>query len=143
MRDRPPVLPLFVYGTLRPGLHNHARYLGGLCESARPAVLAGVALHEGPGFPYVVPDPGRRVHGELLTVRPDAYRSVLAALDRLEDCRPDGSGLYVRVRMPVTPAAGEPVDAWVYLAGPAETARLRAHPALIPSGDWKPTGGSS
>ncbi|MDH6137708.1 gamma-glutamylcyclotransferase (GGCT)/AIG2-like uncharacterized protein YtfP [Kitasatospora sp. MAA4] len=131
------MLPFFVYGTLRPGLLNHARYLAGRCETARPAVLEGAALHEGPGYPYAVLAPGQRVHGDLLTVRPADYPQVLAELDLLEECRPDGTGLYVRVRLPVTVAPGaERVDAWVYLAGPAESARLRAAPAPIPSGDW-------
>ncbi len=136
MSDRPPDLPLFVYGTLRPGLRNHARFLAGRCERARPAVLAGTALHDGPGYPFAVPDPAHRVHGDLLAPRPEEYAGVLAALDRLEGCHPDGSGLYIRIELPVTPAGGDPVSAWVYLAGPAWTARLRTTPALIPSGDW-------
>ncbi|MER7844620.1 gamma-glutamylcyclotransferase family protein [Kitasatospora sp. NPDC096077] len=131
-------LPFFVYGTLRSGGHNHAAHLAGRCAEIRPAVLDGAALHDGPGFPYVVPDPdpGRRVVGELITVRPDAYPGALVALDRLEECRADGTGLYVRRRLTVRTAAGERREAWVYLAGPAAEARLRARPALIASGDW-------
>ncbi|GAA1226498.1 gamma-glutamylcyclotransferase [Kitasatospora nipponensis] len=147
------MLPFFVYGTLRPGLHNHARHLGGRCLRSRPAVLGGAVLHDGPGYPYAVrdPDPRRLVHGELLTVRPADYARVLAELDELEECRPDDSGLYVRLRLPVRPTGGAatatgseglagpagPVeDAWVYLAGPAQAEYLRAHPSPIPSGDW-------
>ncbi|WP_035796693.1 gamma-glutamylcyclotransferase family protein [Kitasatospora mediocidica] len=138
------MLPFFAYGTLRPGQRNHAQYLGGRCEAVRPAVLDGAALHRGPGYPYAVLAPGQRVHGDLITVRPADYPAVLAALDDLEDCLPDGSGIYVRLSLPVTvqPRAVRPgadarqVDAWVYLAGPAESARLRAAPAPIPSGDW-------
>ncbi|MFI9272934.1 gamma-glutamylcyclotransferase family protein [Kitasatospora sp. NPDC052896] len=135
----PSQLPFFVYGTLRPGLVNHDRHLTGRCAEARPAVLAGAALHEGPGFPYAVPAPGRRVVGDLLTIRPDVYARVLTELDELEECRPDGSGLYVRVQLPVlvTDAPERRTrPAWVYLAGPAQAARLRAAPTLIPSGDW-------
>jgi gamma-glutamylcyclotransferase (GGCT)/AIG2-like uncharacterized protein YtfP len=138
-----PPLPLFVYGTLRPGLRNHARHLAGRCLAARPAVLPGAALHEGPGYPFAVLDatPGRAVRGELLTVRPDLFAGTLDELDELEDCRPDGTGLYVRLRLPVLltgphGAAGGTVPAWVYLAGPEQTARLRVRPALIPTGDW-------
>ncbi|MFI6446929.1 gamma-glutamylcyclotransferase family protein [Kitasatospora sp. NPDC050543] len=134
--ETPPPLPFFVYGTLRTGGHNHAVYLAGRCTSVRPAVLEGAALHEGPGFPYAVPDPARQVVGELITVGPAAYPSVLAALDRLEDCLPDDSGLYVRRRLPVRTPGGGASEAWVYLAGPAEDARLRSAPALIASGDW-------
>ncbi|HJD85079.1 gamma-glutamylcyclotransferase family protein [Kitasatospora aureofaciens] len=137
----PPVeaaLPFFVYGTLRSGGRNHAVHLAGRCAGILPAVLEGAALHDGPGYPYAVPDatPGRRIVGELVTVRPGAYAGVLADLDRLEDCRTDGTGLYLRRRMAVRTAAGERREAWVYLAGPAAAARLRARPALIASGDW-------
>ncbi|MEV7599707.1 gamma-glutamylcyclotransferase family protein [Kitasatospora sp. NPDC089797] len=131
-------LPFFVYGTLRSGGRNHTAHLAGRCAEVLPAVLEGAALHDGPGFPYAVPDPapGRRIVGELITVRPDAYSGALAALDRLEDCRADGTGLYVRRRAVVRTAADERRTAWVYLAGPAAAARLRARPALIASGDW-------
>lgn len=140
-------LPFFVYGTLRSGRRNHAVHLAGRCAEIRPAVLEGAALHEGPGYPFAVPDstPGRRVLGELITVRPGAYADALAALDRLEDCRADGTGLYVRRRLAVrVEGVGEGGDvpgggareAWVYLAGPVVTARLRERPALIASGDW-------
>ncbi|MBD0689225.1 hypothetical protein BG452_26290 [Streptomyces sp. CBMA123] len=136
-------MPFFVYGTLRSGGHNHARHLAGRCAGIRPAVLEGAALHDGPGFPYAVPDPtpGRRVVGELITLRPGAYPGTLTALDLLEDCRADGTGLYVRRRLAVRTAAGDLCDAWVYLAGPAAEARLRARPALIASGDWTAVGG--
>lgn len=136
----PAELPFFVYGTLRPGGRNHAAHLAGRTTGTRPAVLAGAALHDGPGFPYALLDPARHVVGELVTVRPDLHPAALpalAALDRLEDHRPDGSGEYVRPRLPVTPTdTGSTVDAWVYLAGPTPAAHLRTHPALIPSGDW-------
>ncbi|MEE1824439.1 gamma-glutamylcyclotransferase [Streptomyces sp. BE20] len=133
-----PDLPFFVYGTLRPGGRNHAVYLAGRCAEVRGAVLEGAALHEGPGFPYAVPDaaPGRRIVGELVTVRRGAYPEALTALDRLEGCRTDGTGEYVRERLAVRTADGGTAEAWVYLAGPDVAARLRAHPALIASGDW-------
>ncbi|CAN3984260.1 gamma-glutamylcyclotransferase family protein [Kitasatospora purpeofusca] len=135
----PSALPFFVYGTLLTGERNHALFLAGRCASVRPAVLDGAALHAGPGFPYAVPDtaPGRRIVGELVTIRPAAYPAALAALDRLEDCRPDGGGEYVRERLTVRTGDGGTAPAWVYLAGPAVGARLRAQPALIASGDWR------
>ncbi|MFE2725727.1 gamma-glutamylcyclotransferase family protein [Kitasatospora sp. NPDC059327] len=136
--DRSAALPFFVYGTLRTGGRNHALHLAGRCADVRAAVLEGAALHDGPGFPYAAPDatPGRRIIGELITVRPGAYAAALVALDRLEDCRADGTGEYVRERLAVRTAGGGSADAWVYLAGPAVAARLRARPALIASGDW-------
>ncbi|KJS53795.1 gamma-glutamylcyclotransferase family protein [Streptomyces rubellomurinus] len=138
MPESGDALPFFVYGTLRTGGRNHAVHLAGRCADVRPAVLDGAALHQGPGYPYAVPDatPGSRVLGELITVRPRAYATALAALDRLEDCRADGTGLYVRRRLAVRTSTGGTTDAWVYLAGPAVEARLRERPALITSGDW-------
>ncbi|MEU9075641.1 gamma-glutamylcyclotransferase family protein [Kitasatospora sp. NPDC048538] len=161
-------LPFFVYGTLRSGGCNHAAHLAGRCADIRPAVLDGAALHDGPGYPYAVPDatPGRRIVGELVTIRPGAYAGALTALDLLEGCRADGTGLYVRRRLTVRTEAGagaatagavgevggagavgrvgagpgELREAWVYLAGPAVAARLRTRPALIDSGDWTERG---
>lgn len=129
-------LPFFVYGTLRTGGRNHAVHLAGRCASVRPAVLEGAALHDGPGFPYAVADPDHRIVGELVTVRPRAYARTLVSLDLLEDCRPDGTGEYVREPLTVRTGDGGTARAWVYLAGPAVAGRLRAHPALIASGDW-------
>ncbi|MFD9123947.1 gamma-glutamylcyclotransferase family protein [Kitasatospora sp. NPDC059571] len=129
-------LPFFVYGTLRPGGRNHTRHLAGRCTLVRRAVLEDAALHDGPGYPYVVPAPGARVVGELVTVHPALHARVLADLDLLEDCTPDGEGEYVRVRRPVRTADGAETDAWVYFAGPRIAAVLSAVPAPIPSGDW-------
>ncbi|MEV6211326.1 gamma-glutamylcyclotransferase family protein [Kitasatospora sp. NPDC051914] len=132
----PPQLPFFVYGTLRPGHRNHDRHLAGRCSAVLDAVLDGAALHRGPGYPYVVPCPGRQVRGELVTVPAGLYPRVLAELDLLEDCTPDGLGEYVRERLPVHLADGTETDAWVYLAGPRVTAALHSAPALVASGDW-------
>ncbi|GAA5018988.1 gamma-glutamylcyclotransferase family protein [Kitasatospora paranensis] len=129
-------LPFFVYGTLRPGGRNHDRHLAGRCLRVRRAVLADAALHRGPGYPYALPDAGASVVGELATVHPGLYDRVLADLDRLEDCTPDGDGEYVRVRLAVRTEDGAETDAWVYLAGPRIAAALSAAPAPIPSGDW-------
>ncbi|MFJ3789784.1 gamma-glutamylcyclotransferase family protein [Kitasatospora sp. NPDC090091] len=131
-------LPFFVYGTLRTGGANQAVHLAGRCADVRPAVLEGAVLHAGPGYPYAVPDPDpeQRITGELVAIRPGAYAAALTALDRLEDCRDDGTGEYVRRRLPVRLPDGRTADAWVYLAGPAVAARLRLRPAPVSSGDW-------
>ncbi|MCL7426881.1 gamma-glutamylcyclotransferase [Streptomyces sp. YS415] len=129
-------LPFFVYGTLRPGGPNHDLFLRGRTLTEEPAALGGAWLYDGPGYPYVVEAPGGRVHGELITPRPDAYPDLLRALDRLEDYTPGGSrNLYERVEREVT-TGSRPVRAWVYVAAPAVAARLRAHGRLIAGGDW-------
>ncbi len=131
-------LPFFVYGTLRPGEPNHDRFLRGRTDAEERARLHGAALYDGPGYPYAVEEPGSVIVGELVTARPGAYPQLLMELDRLEDYAPgDPHNLYERVERRVTrDADGTDVRAWVYLAAPSVTARLRTHGKLIEGGDW-------
>jgi gamma-glutamylcyclotransferase (GGCT)/AIG2-like uncharacterized protein YtfP len=48
------VLPIFVYGTLRPGEPNHGLLLRGRTVAEEPARMRGMALYDGPGYPYAV-----------------------------------------------------------------------------------------
>ncbi|WAZ27080.1 gamma-glutamylcyclotransferase [Streptomyces cinnabarinus] len=131
-------LPFFVYGTLRPGEPNHDAFLRGRVLMEQPAVFGGGVLYDGPGYPYVVEEPGEVVRGELVTPRPEEYGALLAVLDRLEEYAPgDPRNLYERVEREVTRVAdGSGVRAWVYVAAPAVAARLRARGTLIEGGDW-------
>ncbi|MGW0928646.1 gamma-glutamylcyclotransferase family protein [Streptomyces sp. NPDC002644] len=132
-------MPVFVYGTLRPGGLYHPDFLLGRTTAEEPATLRGVVLHEGPGYPYAVEEAeGGVVRGELMTLAEDRHDQVLAALDRLEDYRPgDPSSLYFREAREVTRAAdGAVVRAWVYLAAPRLAARLRTEGRIITGGDW-------
>ena len=134
----PPPLPFFVYGTLRPGEPNHDLFLRGRTHSEERARLHGAALYDGPGYPYAVEVPGSVTVGELVIARPEAYPQLLSELDRLEEYAPgDPHSLYERVEREVTrDADGKSVPAWVYLAAPTVTARLRTHGKLIEGGDW-------
>ncbi|WP_326668637.1 gamma-glutamylcyclotransferase family protein [Streptomyces canus] len=135
----PASLPFFVYGTLRPGEANHDLFLRGRIRSEEPGRLTGVLLYDGPGYPYAVEVPGGGpVYGELVTAGPEQYDELLAALDELEEYAPgDPRNLYERVAREVTRTAdGTAVHAWVYVAAPSVTARLRARGKLIESGDW-------
>lgn len=130
-------LPFFVYGTLRPGEHNHDLFLRGRIRREEPGLLPGAVLYDGPGYPYAVEQEGGTVTGEIVTALPEAYGELLAALDRLEEYVPgDPHTLYERVHRDVTAADGRIVHAWVYVAGPAVAARLRAHGRPIEGGDW-------
>ncbi|MEV0171361.1 gamma-glutamylcyclotransferase family protein [Streptomyces sp. NPDC050803] len=131
-------LPFFVYGTLRPGEPNHDLFLRGRTLREEPARLAGALLYDGPGYPYVVEEPGPEVRGELVTARPEEYAELLAVLDRLEEYAPgDPRNLYERVAREVTRTDdGTSVRAWVYVAAPPVAARLRARGRVIGSGDW-------
>ncbi|WP_307835198.1 gamma-glutamylcyclotransferase family protein [Streptomyces adelaidensis] len=138
------MLPFFVYGTLRPGEHNHDLFLRGRTRSEEPARMRGMALYDGPGYPYAVEETGEgseawpTVSGELVTARPEAYGELLRALDRLEDYAPgDPANLYERVERPATLDDGTVVRAWVYVAAPPVAAGLRARGKLIEGGDWR------
>ncbi|GHF72689.1 gamma-glutamylcyclotransferase [Streptomyces thermodiastaticus] len=131
------VLPFFVYGTLRPGQFRHDLFLRGRTLSEEPARLHGAVLYEGPGYPYAVEEPQGVVTGCLVTARPEAYATLLAELDRLEGYAPgDPGNLYERLARDIERVSGGTVRAWVYVAAPRVTARLRAHGTRIASGDW-------
>ena len=133
-----PVLPFFVYGTLRPGERNHALFLRGRTVSERPARMPGLALHPGPGHPFAVEEPGSAVAGDLVTALPAAYGELLALLDVLEEYTPgDPRNLYERVARDAVLADGVAVRAWVYVAAPAPAARLRAAGQPIEGGEWR------
>ncbi|MEU7552146.1 gamma-glutamylcyclotransferase family protein [Streptomyces sp. NPDC044571] len=131
-------LPLFVYGTLRPGEINHDLFLRGRTAAEEPARLPDALLYDGPGFPYAVQHAGSEIVGELVTPAPEAYESLLAELDRLEDYYgPDRPrNVYDRVRREAVRPDGTLTTAWVYLAAPLLARRLRATGVEIPGGDW-------
>ena len=127
--------PFFVYGTLRPGEHNHARFLADVTTYHRAATLAGASMFDGPGFPYVTRGGPGTVTGELIWVSVDDYDTTLRRLDHLEGYRGAGArNDYDRVLVEATTDTGSPVAAWVYVAGPrAPLATGRR----IESGDWR------
>ncbi|MFJ5109551.1 gamma-glutamylcyclotransferase family protein [Streptomyces sp. NPDC088551] len=150
-------LPFFVYGTLRPGEHNHDLYLRGRVAAEEPARLAGALLYDGPGYPYAIEAAGTAapgtvgpgtaasgavaagaVVGELVTAKPGEYAELLAVLDELEEyaAPEDPRNLYVRVARDVLRADGTPARAWVYFAAPRVARTLRARGRLIADGDW-------
>jgi len=130
-------LPVFVYGTLRPGQGNYLRLLAGRIAAPVRATLPGHALYGRTlPFPYVVPAAGHAVVGDLVTPLPGRYDEVLDGLDWLEGYRADrpDAGHYVRTRVLVESDAGTEA-AWVYLAGAMATRRLCPHD-LVGDGDW-------
>ncbi|MFE0513229.1 gamma-glutamylcyclotransferase family protein [Streptomyces sp. NPDC058964] len=133
------ILPFFVYGTLRPGEPNHDLFLRGRTRSEEPCRLTDAVLYDGPGYPYVVEEPGGAVRGELVIPLPGEYEELLVALDRLEEYAPGGArNLYERVeRKVVREPGGAAVSAWVYVAAPTVAARLRERGTRIESGDWR------
>ncbi|MFM9551944.1 gamma-glutamylcyclotransferase family protein [Streptomyces caniscabiei] len=112
------MLPFFVYGTLRPGEPNHDLFLRGRTVAEEPARMRGMALYDGPGYPYAVESladadadgdgdgdgggagdragdgAGRgrggtgEVSGEIVTAAPEEYAELLRVLDQLEEYAP-------------------------------------------------------
>jgi gamma-glutamylcyclotransferase (GGCT)/AIG2-like uncharacterized protein YtfP len=132
------MLPVFTYGTLRPGQPNH-RIVATQVRTATPARLDGYAMYgRGFGFPYITPSKGHTVAGDLLHFAPAAYREVMSRLDGLEGFQPGRSdNHYDRARVAVRLPSGASTDAWVYLAGVNTVRRLRGRDELIiADGDW-------
>jgi len=115
-------LPVFVYGTLRPGGANYRGYLAGRTQKEQPASMSGLLfLVVADDYPYLTDGPGCVV-GTLVTLRPECYRACLDELDRLEefDPRQPTASLYLRRRAKVALVDGTPCQAWVYYwNGPA------------------------
>lgn len=125
------MLPVFVYGTLRPGSWNHDRCLAPwLARSSRAARLAGHALHHHGGLPYLVPDlgGGRVVEGHVADLDAARYDAAMAALDELEDV---AHRHYDRIEVGLV--GGE--RAWAWIAGPRINADL-GPATLVDHGDW-------
>ncbi|MET8678530.1 gamma-glutamylcyclotransferase family protein [Streptomyces sp. NPDC004647] len=136
-------LPVFVYGTLRPGQAYHDRFLGGRIAGEEPGRMRGAVLYEGPGYPYAVADADGVIHGELITLASAHYDILLASLDELEEHAPgDPDNLYERVTREVLLAGGRTARAWVYLAAEQVARRLRASGTAVPGGDW-PSGSAA
>jgi gamma-glutamylcyclotransferase (GGCT)/AIG2-like uncharacterized protein YtfP len=114
-------LPFFVYGTLKPGGLNYARYLAGRTVEELPATLAGAAIFSPGPFPFLTLErdlvlPDEVAHGALVAVAPEQYAEALPLLDQLEGFTPGGArNLYERIALEVATAAG-PRRAWVYVA---------------------------
>jgi gamma-glutamylcyclotransferase (GGCT)/AIG2-like uncharacterized protein YtfP len=141
--DADEYLPIFVYGTLRPGQENYDRFVLGKTTREVPAMLADHAMFVLDGYPCITEDTGAGdVIGDALYLSPELFPAVLAALDRLEGYTPgDASSPYLRVRRSVRTGkgdTGEPLRtslAWVYVAGEPALLRRRACDP-VPGGDW-------
>jgi gamma-glutamylcyclotransferase (GGCT)/AIG2-like uncharacterized protein YtfP len=124
-------LPVFVYGTLRPGQKNYPHYLQGRTLREEPARCRGriYFLPEG-GYPYLTSATGE-VRGDLMTLSPQTYEQTLAALDELEEYYPqdEPGSIYLR-RVAMVAVGDRQVRAWVYYWNRMVTG------VPIPSGDY-------
>lgn len=135
MAETPPQqLPLFVYGTLRPGEQNFSRYLQPAVTKIQPGTInARLFSFAGDDYPFILPGPGLVV-GELVDIQPALWLKTLSAVDRLEDYDPqaEASSWYLRRQVSVRRGDGVAVLAWTYYWNRPETLGT-----LLPGGDWR------
>lgn len=75
--DRDHPVPLFVYGTLRPGGRLHHSWIAAAVKRSEPAIAYGYGLYmmRGIPYPFMSPNPTLLTHGDVLWVDP-AHRTV-------------------------------------------------------------------
>ena len=123
MSDEDPLLPIFIYGTLRKGCRAHARM-----EDARflgEAELPGKLLYVNK-YPGLVEAQHTQVKGEVYEVS----EAVRGRLDQYEGCfctPPD----YLRLERTATKSDGKKLTVHTYVFQLLETASYE-----IPNGDW-------
>lgn len=132
--------PVFAYGTLRPGRTNWA-VAAPWCLRHEPAILPGFGLYA-LDHPVVAPlddGVGTGVRGDLLWLDPPAADHALARLDAFEGVVRGDARLshYLRASHRVRAAAGETVEAWVYLPGDGLQARIGPD-RRVPGDEWPP-----
>lgn len=144
--------PVFVYGTLRPGMSNN-HWFCGADSNHTGASISGYELVTNGSYPYLLPasapagkggagadTPAPLVRGTLVFVDPANWEAVAASLDELEGTDParpvHDDNLYNRVLAEVVTDAGEPVTAWVYIPPVSKQAQLRERYPLVPGGEW-------
>lgn len=124
-------IPLFVYGTLKPGEFFYSRYCEAHLISAQPAIVHGLLFALPLGYPALA-EGSDWVQGYLLHLKPDA----LQAIDELEDYDPTraaGDNEYERVEVEVFDRAQNSLGkAWTY--------RMELKRILALRGDWLPNG---
>lgn len=138
----PELLPVFVYGTLRPGGSNQ-HWFGGKDSRSIPAWLDDAVLVSNGRYPYLLDEvedaAGRHVLGNLVFVEAEDWEEVSASLDELEGTDPwspvDDANLYNRVVRTVKTAEGG-YEAWIYIPPVCNQAGLAQTYPRIESGDW-------
>ncbi len=94
------MVKVFVYGTLKPGEENYAKYCTGKVVDAKPAYALGELFALPQGYPAMIKG-DNRVYGYLLTF---AHTEALVELDELEDyhsSRQNSENLYNREQIEI------------------------------------------
>lgn len=131
MNTRDPVLPFFVYGTLRRAHTNYLLFRDSITKE-RMGFLERATMTVS-GVPFVHLDyEGEGVVGEVITVAAENFQRVLLSLDTLEGYHGAGhESMYDREIVKIRLASGEYEQCWTYLVTPD-----RAADQVIESGDY-------
>lgn len=128
------LLPIFVYGTLKPGEANYQRYCAEKVVDAKIAIALGKLFALPMGYPAMTLG-DRPVHGYLLSFTDPR---VLSQLDYLEDYQPTRTGeanLYNWQQIETYDQQGCLLGwAWVYLMTEEFVCQLGG--ILLPDGWW-------
>lgn len=126
---------VFVYGTLKPGECNYARYCDGQVTDQFEAIAYGTLYHLPVGYPAMTVG-DRPIQGVVLCLRDP---STLNALDMLEDYDPNRSpdkNEYNRITIDVFDAQGNSQGTvWAYIMDAAHVMQRGGVP--LPDGVWQ------
>jgi gamma-glutamylcyclotransferase (GGCT)/AIG2-like uncharacterized protein YtfP len=108
-------LPIFVYGSLRKGYWNYSHLDGSTKYEIEGSTKGKLYMVGGAGFPALVRG-DEDVFGELMFIKPEKFKEVLARLDRLEGYYPlrESQSMYLRRKIMVY-ADGREYEAWGYI----------------------------
>ena len=133
MKPEPSTLKVFVYGTLKPGEANYARYCDGYVESQTSAYVRGVLYALPAGYPAMT-EADNKVKGVLLSFK---NSNILDSLDRLEGYRSGrASSLneYYRRLVWVYSLSDDPIDkAWAYFM---TLEKIKQYQGVLVSSNW-------
>lgn len=110
-RDLATPLPVFVFGTLRPGYGNSVTWatLGSaVCDGT--AYIDNHRLVSNGWFPYCIPADGQTTYGTLIVAYDDDFPDMIRRMDQLEGVPVH----YMRRRIIVHTPVGD-TPAWYYL----------------------------
>ncbi|WP_432774560.1 gamma-glutamylcyclotransferase family protein [Brevibacillus gelatini] len=135
-------LPVFVYGTLLRGFHNHAICVRPFAHTEAKASVKGELYHLPEGYPGLLTGAGETngavVTGAVLDFAPEVYEKALAVLDELEAYYGEGDprNEYERIVVDACLAeTGQEVPVYVYRYLDDDYARRVG--TKVEHGDWR------
>ena len=122
-------LPVFVFGTLRPGWGNACQWDGlGEAKHDGKAIVKDHRLVSNGAFPYCLPAAGRNTVGTLIVAHDGCWSRMIDQMDMLEGVPVH----YNRRRVNVSTPEGK-IQSWYYLPDDWGTYE-RMSP--VPNNDW-------